>query len=536
MDPDLQKAVTLHQSGHLSEAQSGYRRILAADPSAETRAAALELLGLIACQQGQLDQAAELIQQALAITPENAEFLMNLGEVQRRQGRFNDAAATLSRAAQLSGNNAFVQYNLAVALGSAGRGDEAIAAYRRALALTPDFPEALNNLGGLLHKRGELAEAEDCFQKAIALKPAYAEAHNNRALVLWDLNRHAEALNAFDQAIRISPGFAAAFANAGNALRRLGRRQEALEKFRRAAELNPDSAEIAGDMGLTLLETGAMVQAMEHCQRAVALAGESGDLVANVRHALAVALATAGGSENIAKAISLYDQALRLKPQMAEWAFERAALDGELIPNPPDAYVERLFNDYALRFEEHLVNHLHYRAPWHLRDIALELKGQGPWDVLDLGCGTGLCGELLRPNARLLVGVDLAPKMAELSRRRGDGKMYDRVHCAHILDALALEPEPFDLMLAGDLFIYVGALEKVIPAAAAKLRSGGLMAFSLEPYDGEGFTLRPTHRYGHSLSYIRNLASQSGLTVATARPIHLRDDVGPGWIVALQKG
>ena len=37
-------------------------------------------------------------------------------------------------------------------------------------------------------------------------------------------------------------------------------------------------------------------------------------------------------------------------------------------------------------------------------------------DVLDLGCGTGLCGPLLRPYARALAGVDLSPQMLERMR------------------------------------------------------------------------------------------------------------------------
>ena len=45
-------------------------------------------------------------------------------------------------------------------------------------------------------------------------------------------------------------------------------------------------------------------------------------------------------------------------------------------------------------------------------------------DVLDAGCGTGLCGPLLAPYARRLIGVDLSEGMLALAKEK------------HVYDAL----------------------------------------------------------------------------------------------------
>src|SRR6185437_13438150 len=140
---------------------------------------------------------------------------------------------------------------------------------------------------------------------------------------------------------------------------------------------------------------------------------------------------------------------------------------GKETRTAPDAYVKHLFDEYALRFESHLVEELRYRAPEDLLSAVLQVRpeakaGEGGalWDVLDLGCGTGRCGELFRPYARRMVGVDLAPNMIEISRKRGGGRIYDELLNSHILAALERYREAFDILVAADVFIYVGALEE----------------------------------------------------------------------------
>src|SRR5205823_1806540 len=104
----------------------------------------------------------------------------------------------------------------------------------------------------------------------------------------------------------------------------------------------------------------------------------------------------------------------------------------------------------------------------------------------------------------------------------------------HLLPVLQREAVAYDLIVAGDVLIYVGSLDEIFPAVARALRPGGLFAFSLERHDGdEDFVLQ--HRFVHNMGYIRRLAGEAGLTEKVVREFMLRADVRPGWLVVLQR-
>ena len=98
------------------------------------------------------------------------------------------------------------------------------------------------------------------------------------------------------------------------------------------------------------------------------------------------------------------------------------------------------------------------------------------WTCFDLGCGTGLCGLLLRPAGRDAGGVDLSPAMIEKARARG---VYDRLEAGDLVEAMKKAPRSFDLLVAADVFIYVGDLAPTFEAAARQpppRRPAGLLA------------------------------------------------------------
>jgi predicted TPR repeat methyltransferase len=126
-------------------------------------------------------------------------------------------------------------------------------------------------------------------------------------------------------------------------------------------------------------------------------------------------------------------------------------------------------------------------------------------DVLDLGCGTGLCGPLLRPIARHLVGVDLSPRMLSLAAARG---LYDQLNCAELTEWLAACPA-FDLVVAADVLCYFGELDLAFAAVRAVLTPGGCFASSLEA-GTQPFVLRPHGRYQHQREYIEGSLGRAG--------------------------
>ncbi len=225
--------------------------------------------------------------------------------------------------------------------------------------------------------------------------------------------------------------------------------------------------------------------------------------------ALGEARAKLGDAAGAAEALRA---SLAADPADALGAAGRLALLGEGEPphDLPRAYVARLFDDYAQRFDRHLLEELAYRGP-ALIAAAIDAAAPGRRFVraLDLGCGTGLAGAALRARVERLEGVDLSPAMLAKARERG---LYDALEAAEIVDHLRRFGAAFDLIVAADALVYCGDLQPVFAAAAAALAPGGLFAFTLETFAGEGYRLDETMRFAHAPAYVEASAAAAALS------------------------
>jgi predicted TPR repeat methyltransferase len=296
----------------------------------------------------------------------------------------------------------------------------------------------------------------------------------------------------------------------------------------------------------------------------------SSDLIAELRFAYAKAAAKDG---DWSAAVDLYEQTVEQAPHWAAAWFALAeareklgdvdgaarAFRGTLAADPadaqgaaarlaligrgdvpdalPPAYVARLFNDYAPRFDVHLVRNLGYRAP---ALIANGLSNAAPdrrfASALDFGCGTGLMGEALRDRVDRLTGVDLAPGMIAKARQRG---AYDELEVGEAVAMLTSGPRgTFDLIVAADALVYIGDLAPLFAAVGTALASDGLFAFSVETCAGDEFKLEPTMRFAHGRRYVETKAREAGFRPLLVQPASTRREAGadaPGLICVFAK-
>jgi protein O-GlcNAc transferase len=276
-------ALQNHQAGRLADAESLYRRILAAQPN---HAAALHLLGLIAHQVGRHDLAVEWIRQAIILNPKNPFAHSNLAEACRAMGRFDEAMAACRGALQVKPDLPEARNNLGNALRDLGRLDEAIAEYRRALQVEPNLPEAHNNLGNALRDLGRLDEAIARYRRALELHPDYAEAHSNLGNALRDRGQYDEAVAAYRRALQVKPDLPEAHNNLGVALKDLGQLDEAVAAFHRALKLNPNYLEAHNSLGAALKDLGQLDEAMASFQRALRPGSERPGIHSNLIYTL----------------------------------------------------------------------------------------------------------------------------------------------------------------------------------------------------------------------------------------------------------
>ncbi len=222
-------------------------------------------------------------------------------------------------------------------------------------------------------------------------------------------------------------------------------------------------------------------------------------------------------------AVAAWRTALALDPADHSGATLKLALAGAESGAlaMPGAFVEMLFDQYASKFDQALVNGLGYRAPV-LLEAAIRATGRERFSLaLDLGCGTGLMGERLRPMCERLEGVDISSEMLRKAREKG---IYDRLEKADLQNFSHAGARP-DLVTAADVFMYLGALDGVFPTVSGMLAPDGLFAFSVEKLDAQdGFALQPSRRYAHSEAYLRRILSDNGLAPVSVRTERIRDD------------
>ncbi len=237
-------------------------------------------------------------------------------------------------------------------------------------------------------------------------------------------------------------------------------------------------------------------------------------------------------------ATAAYRAALEHDPADASGASLRLArLAGAAPASAPRAYVKTLFDQYAPKFDRHLVAALAYRGPDILRDVvARAAPGRTFEDMLDLGCGAGLAGEAFRDRAQRMTGIDLSPAMMEQAHAKG---LYDRLIAADLLDFLREEPEASaDLAVAADVFVYIGDLGPVFSGVARALKPGGLFAFTTQSRPDGAYGVGEDMRFSHSQAYLRHVAAQAGFAVQELARAVTRKDRGadvPGWAALLQK-
>jgi predicted TPR repeat methyltransferase len=386
--------------------------------------------------------------------------------------------------------------SLAILMQKGGQLAEAGEVYRRVLETAPDHPRALHFAGVLAHQQGRNDEALALIERSLALALDQADWFSNLGIVLQSDGRLDRAIDAYQRAIAIDPGHANAHSNLGVLLRATGRQVEAEAAYRTAIQLDPAHVDAYTNLGILLDGLKRTEEAAACYCKVITLRPRHRD----ARKLLALAHSTLG---EIDEAVKIFEQWLEEEPGDPIARHMLAACTGRDVPQrASNAFVETTFDSFAASFEAKLAR-LSYRAPTligaMLEDVGLEQSNR--LDVLDAGCGTGLCGAIVAPYARRLVGVDL--------------------------------------FVSADTLVYFGELKELLAAAAGALRADGLLVFTLEHVlkDDVGYRLAPHGRYGHTQAYVERQLTASGLRAKIVQA-DLRTEAGapvPGLVVRAAK-
>lgn len=417
---------------------------------------------------------------------------------------------------------------LAIELHQEGQFDQAEKIYQQVLEVKPEHPDALHYLGVLFHTRGQSEQAISFIRQAVSSNPAYPDAFNNLGNVLKELGRFDQAEEAYKACLSLDSENVNAMSNLGSVLREDEKYTEALAVLEKAITIAPKHAEAYHNLGNVLKKLHRLEEAITAYRTSISLLhpNDSKLLVTSVFQSLSRTLFV---DRNFDEARIVLKQWQEFDPDSSIAAHMLSSCTGEDVPErASNSYVEETFDSFSGSFDK-VLKRLEYKAP-ELVLSAVQAKiaeARNQLMVLDAGCGTGLCGPLIRDFAHQLDGVDLSTGMIDKAKGR---EVYDNLIVAELTGYMQDHNNTYDLIISADTLIYFGTLTEVLSAAYETLKMQGLLVFSVEKIieenTSEPFRLNPHGRYSHSEEYVRNTLMGAGLEVVNISIENLRNEGG----------
>lgn len=474
-----------------------------------------------------------------------------MSAIHAQLGEFHDAERCCREVINLMPNFTIAHYNRAISLQQLNRPEEAVKCLHEALRIQPDFISAYILLGDILKITKDFSKACDAYNEAIKLNPhavqlflklsaVYKESGNldeaekalatalgmepkniNIVLGMAQLQltkeRYAEAIDTYRAALNIDSNCREAYEKIAYIQLCQGNADAAIETYRNITLLAPGDISNWVLMAKLAASQGVLARAEEICRQGLKINPDNTTLLCE----LGKIMSEQGETKEAAQ---LFHKAKESQPDNEEISYLIAGVEpGNALHTEKQAHITKVFDDYADSFDTHLAKRLEYYIPELIQQLVVETitERQNKLDILDLGCGTGLCGTLLKDISNRLVGIDLSSKMLEEARQRG---IYDELIQADIMDFLERAGNTYDLIIAADVFIYVGNLAAVFSGCKKVLREDGILVFSVETVEGNSYSLRASGRYGHANSYIHEMAAANNLEISIIRDTSIRTE------------
>jgi predicted TPR repeat methyltransferase len=415
----------------------------------------------------------------------HVDQLFKKAHAKHLQGKHDTAAKLYREILRIKPNHLDSNYLLGTLCAENNQLEEAQQYLAKADSLNPESPFIKVNLGNICKLQGDFETARKYFIEAIALKNDLPQAHFALGYIYEYVDEDFDAaLREYQAAVDLNPNEPMTLQAIGKSLVKFGN-QTALEYFARAQRLNPKLKGIQKDMGLAALKFCQLTEAAKHLR--ISLIDDPEDI--HVRYFLTIA--------------------------------EGREPDDEL----KQRYVQAEFDDYSEHFDNSLTSKLGYDAPTKMLAFLLETFPETLHfrNGVDLGCGTGLFGYLIKKYVDHLTGIDLSGKMLENARKRG---CYNSLVAGEIVSTLKEMDCAFDLFSATDVIIYIGDIDSLFSIAKEKSAPNALFLLTTESQLAYGFTLKATGRYTHSKEYVISVANDHGFSIVASREIPLRKESG----------
>lgn len=494
----LDHAKQLHQAGELDQAKKAYLKLL---KKQNDNPNLLDLLGMLAYQQNDFTTAQSYFKRAVDLCADSATLYCHLGNSYKALGELDAAMDCYQAALNIDQNNPLACNNLGITHFLSGNAEKAVSCYKQAISHRPDFVDAHYNLANSLIKLGQFEAALNILNDTLILFPKHFGALFQLGRLHMQQQSYQSASEFLTKAEKIEPDHFELQCNLGHCCLKTGDYQAAREHYRNALRFEPNNPELHYNLGVLAETQNHLDHAITHYQNAINL---NPDYFA-AHHNLGIVFIQ---KPHIANALSHLNTALALQPDNASLQYKIKSLEQDTsLEKAPSAYIKELFDGYADHYDQHLCEALDYNAPHLLLKIS-RIKKVG--SILDLGCGTGLCGPVFKPHCGHLSGVDLSTQMLVRAHQK---ECYDKLYEQDLIEYLEQTTRHYDLVIAADVLVYFGKLEQLFSLVHQRLHPSGTFLFNIEPSEQMPYRIAQSGRFNHYDGYIEQLAQETGFEI-----------------------
>lgn len=265
----IHQALTLASHGDAQAAMDLVLRLLKQHPNF---APAIKLKGMLFEQAGRSEEAAAAYEEALRLTPNDPDLLLELGTYHLHAGQKEEAIRLLEQCVRILPGDGDAQFYLAQAYHLNGQNDLALSAIRRAVKAEPDNPSIWQKYGELLCDTGEQKAALTALLKAQHADTSLPMIDYDIALTDYRLTDFKAALPYAVRAAASQPNSVPALELLADVDSKLARWQEAKQSFQRILAVKPDDVESILGLGQCELELKNYPAAVEKLQLVLQLA------------------------------------------------------------------------------------------------------------------------------------------------------------------------------------------------------------------------------------------------------------------------
>ena len=409
---------------------------------------------------------------------------------------------------------------------------------RRILKKNPQNATALINLGNILFLKKNYTQALQYYQQANLLRPDSFLAVVNIANIYLELEDYVQAEAYAGRALALDSQNYMALNILGTSLLEQEHFDEALEALQQALKLNNQDAWLYNYLSRCYQEKGLIKEALQSGWQAIILSPQ--DESHHINFGYMIYELSLDSGDEIIKEYAL--KWLQNFPQNKMAQHMGKSIINQSIPDKADPeYVKEIFDVFAPDFEK-VLSDLEYQTPQIIERFLQEIYGQDSqkkYRILDAGCGTGLCGKILKPYARFfsLDGVDLSAKMLAEAKKK---KVYNHLFCKDIIEFLAARENHYDLIVSADVFTYFGSLDSLFEAMSKSLKKQGRILFSITANmeNDSDYVLHLSGRYKHHQNYVHSLLKKFGFLIEKEELCILRKEAlqeVPGYVILVRK-